>query len=192
MIGLSDGIEVDDRLASPLGALSRPVGHPRHGQFAARIDHLFWERRESMGRDICASCGQPESAHVEPAASVEATVSGDSQNCGETTALTPHGTKVELRGSAECGKKATKLVRDPRIEPRAGDKLRRKGMLRTYEIAKVGDGVVYLLGMNKGRLVKMSYCATANWPLLTKEWEIVHVEPAASVEAAVSGEAKTL
>jgi hypothetical protein len=67
---LTDGIDV---LASPLSGPSRPVESARHGQFAAApIDHWFWERRESMGRDICASCGQPESAHVEPTVSGEA------------------------------------------------------------------------------------------------------------------------
>ncbi len=41
--------------------------------------HPFWERRLSKGRDICGLCGRPQAhvVHVEPTASVEATISGE-------------------------------------------------------------------------------------------------------------------
>jgi hypothetical protein len=76
---LTDNINVV--LASPLSGASREVESARHWVKVPALhptNHKFWKRSGSDG-DACGLCRCPKFAHVEPAASVEATVSGEAK-----------------------------------------------------------------------------------------------------------------
>lgn len=104
MIGLTDGIEVDDvGLASPLPGASREGGSARQSvlshavaiadQCALRLERILEGRKickvwpgEGMLKCAWPTCGclsdvqeMQQIAHVEPTASVEATISGEAR-----------------------------------------------------------------------------------------------------------------
>jgi hypothetical protein len=65
--------------------------------------------------------------------------------------------------------------RDPRKEPKKGDKLRMTGPGgRVWEIAQVTDDVLFY-GRDRGRLRPMSYCSLSVWPKLAEKAEVVLV-----------------
>lgn len=64
--------------------------------------------------------------------------------------------------------------RDPRIEPKKGDIVQLPRDFRQREIASVTD-TVSLYGINRGRLVPMSYCSLAAWPRLARGAKVIRV-----------------
>jgi hypothetical protein len=105
MIGLTDGLEVDDGLASPASGASRPGVHPRHGRFEEPRAYFktpqFYERVPLKFEDCprckvslpivtpgyilmqCPNCSFeiPRFAHVERTAFVGGKMVGEAKSC---------------------------------------------------------------------------------------------------------------